>query len=157
MRQPPVSLANISEEEKERYKVFARKKMVQGITIFLVPFVLFGTLTGLVNVYPDQFGLYDKPDLREYINLGLVLLTIIPARLYVNVILRNKRAANAWQKKIIRGKVMANDGKMVVVANQKIKMNAEEIKKCGLNEFVVITISTTGDYIFDIEKGSEEQ
>jgi hypothetical protein len=156
MRQPPISLVNLSDEEKERYAEASQRKMVKGITMYLIPFVLFGFITAYVNIYSEKVGLYDHPDLREWLNLALVIITILPARLFVNVILRNRKAGNAWQKKLIRGKIMAKDGKSILVAGEKIKLSPEELAKWNVNDYVIISASTTLDFVFAVEKGSEE-
>ena len=157
MRQPPVSLVNLSNAEKEILAEASQRKLVKGITLYLIPFILFGTVVALVNVYNEKLGLYDSPNLREWLNVGLVFLTILPARLFVNVLLRHRKIVNAWQKKIIRGKILAKDGKIITVANQKIKLSAEEAAKWNVNDYVIISASTTGDFIFSVEKGTEEE
>ncbi len=156
MRQPPISLVNLSNEEKDIYALASRKNLMKGIYIYLIPFVVFGCVVAYINMYSEKLGLYDHPDFSEWLNVGLVFLTILPARFFVNVILRHRKATNAWQKKVIRGQIQSLDGKIITVANQKIKLSPAEISKWKINDFVIISISTTGDYVFSVEKGVEE-
>ena len=51
---------------------------------------------------------------------------------------------------------MAKDGNIFTVANQKIKLSKEEAAKWKVNDNVIISISTTGDFIFGVEVGKEE-
>jgi hypothetical protein len=151
MNQPPISLVNLSEKEKDKAAEISQKKLVRGITMYLIPFVLFGFLVAYVNVHYEKFGLDDKPDLREWINVGLVFLTILPARLFVNVLLRHRKAVNAWQKKVIRGKITNIKGNVITLVNQKIKLHAEDLSKVKVDDEVIVSALPSGDIILSVE------
>lgn len=157
MIQPPIQLVNLTQEEKDRISVISQKKMVRGITMYLIPFVVFGFLVWYTNQYYDKFNLGDKPELRSWINVALVFLTLLPARLFVNVLLRHRKATNAWQKKVFKGKIQAKDGKIITLVNQKIKLDAEQAAKVNVGDEVVCAAMPSGDFVLDIDvvKGSE--
>lgn len=157
MRQPPISLVNLTNEEKDKLAEATQRKLKQGIYTYLIPFIVLAVIVAYTNIYSEKLGLYDSPNLREWLNLALVIITILPARLYVNVLLRHRKVANAWQKKVIRGKVQAKEGKIMTVANQRIKLSPEEIAKWNVNDFVIVSISTSGDFVLGVEKGVEEE
>lgn len=151
MNQPPISLVNLAEEEKDRIADLSQKNLVRGITMYLIPFVLFGFLLGYENVYYEKFGLEDKPDLREWLNVGLVFLAILPARLFVNVLLRHRKAVNAWQKKVIRGKITDINGKIITLVNQKVKLGTEEAAKLKVDDEVIVSLLPSGDVVLGVE------
>ncbi|CAN5427787.1 hypothetical protein BH09BAC5_BH09BAC5_02530 [soil metagenome] len=151
MRQPPITLVNLTPEEKERIEEISRKQMVRGITIYLIPFIIFGFLVGYTNVFYEKFGMGENPDLRGWVNVGLVFLTILPARLFVNVILRRKKVMNAWQKKVIRGVIQAKEGKIITAVNQKIKLSAEQADKVKTGDNVIVSAMPGGEFVLDIE------
>ncbi len=151
MIQPPIQLVNLSQEEKDRIATLSQKKMVRGITIFLIPFVVFGALVAYVNLEYEKLGLNDNPELRSWLNVILVFLTILPARLFVNVLLRHRKAINAWQKKVIKGKIQAKEGKLITVVNQKVKLDAPQAEKVKVGDDVILSIMPGGDFVLDID------
>jgi hypothetical protein len=150
MKHPPISLANLSNDEKEKYAIASQKNMVKGITMYIIPFVVFGFLVWYVNMHNEKIGL-TNPDVRSWVNVALVFLTILPARFFVNVMLRHRKATSAWQKKIFRGKIAGKEGNIITLNNQKIKLPKEEIEKVKVGDDVKISISTTGDFVFAVE------
>lgn len=151
MQQPPITLVNLSEAEKDKIAEVSQRNMVRGITLYIIPFLLFGALIWYVNLNYVQLGLEQRDTLREWINVGLVFLTILPARLFVNVILRHRKATNAWQKKVFRGKITSKDGKIITLVNQKIKLSEEEAARVKTGDDVILSISTTGEVILELE------
>ncbi|MEO5643222.1 MAG: hypothetical protein ABIQ40_15210 [Bacteroidia bacterium] len=151
MIQPPVQLVNLSQEEKDRIAELSQKKMVRGITMYLIPFVVFGFLVAYENLHYEQFGLADKPELRSWVNVGLVFLTLLPARLFVNVLLLHRKATNAWQKKVMKGKIQAKDGKMITLVNQKVKLTQAQADKVNTGDDVILAVMPNGDFVLDIE------
>ncbi|HET6992258.1 MAG TPA: hypothetical protein VFJ43_13075 [Bacteroidia bacterium] len=151
MNQPPITLVNLSEQEKEKIAEISHRNMVRGITMYLIPFVIFGFCVAYSNIYAEKFGLDQKPDLREWLNVGLVFLTILPARLFVNVILRHRKSSNAWQKKVIRGKITEIKGNIITLVNQKIKLNAEDISRLKTDNEVIVSVLPSGDIVLRVE------
>ncbi len=151
MNQPPIQLVNLNQEEKDRISIIAHRNMVRGITTYLIPFVLFGCGVAYINLQYEKIGLSQHPDLREFLNVILVILTILPARLFVNVILRHKKATHAWQKKVIKGKIQSKDGKIITLVNQKVKLNAAQAEKVKVDDEVVVSAMPSGDFVLDIE------
>ena len=150
MKHPPISLVNLSNGEKEQYAAASRKIMVKGITMYIIPFVVFGFCVWYVNIHYDNIGLTD-PDLRGWISVALVFLTILPARFFVNVMIRHGKATNAWQKKIFRGKVLSKEGNIISINNQKIKLTKEFTDKVKVGDDIKLSLSTTGDFVFSVE------
>lgn len=151
MKYAPISLVNLSVEEKNKIDQLSHRNMVRGITMYLIPFVLFGVLVAYTNVYPDKFGLLAKPDLRAWVNVALVFLTILPARLFVNVILRYRKSSNAYQKKVIRGTITRIDGRIITCVNQKIKLSAEQVASVKENDEVIISVTPSGGMVLSVE------
>jgi hypothetical protein len=150
MRQPPVSLENISEAEKTALTEHAKKGIIRGIGFFIVPFILMIWVISYVNNHWLSLGLEDE-SMRGVINLGLVMLAVVPARLFVSTLLRFRKANAAWQKKVIRGPVTSKNGNTIIVANQKIKLNAGLAAKVNEGANVVVEMSTNTDYVFSVE------
>lgn len=151
MQHPPVSLENLSEEEKNVLVESARKGIVRGAVFFLVPFLVFGFLMFYVNNHYMALGLDKKDDLRGFINVMLVLLTILPARLFVNTVLRFRKASNAWQKKVYRGTVNRKEGRTLLVGNHKVKVTAEQAASVNTGDEVAVSIASAGDFPLGVE------
>lgn len=151
MIQPPISLVNLTQEEKDRIAAISQKNMMRGITMYLIPFLVCGALVAYENTHYEKFGLGDKPDLRSWVNVGLVFLTILPARLFVNVILRHRKVINAWQKKVIKGKIQSKDGKIITLVNQKVKLSAEQAEKVKVGDDVIVSAMPGGEFVLDVE------
>ncbi|MCX6312761.1 MAG: hypothetical protein NT084_14155 [Bacteroidetes bacterium] len=157
MNQPPIALVKLNSEEKDQIAVLSHKNLVKGITMYLIPFVLFGFLVAYENLYYEKFGLQEHQSLREWLNVILVFLTILPARLFVNVLLNHKKCSNAWQKKVIRGKITQIDGKIITCVNQKIRLTAEQIVKVKVNDEVIVSAVPFGNIILSVEVVTNEQ
>ena len=151
MIQPPISLVNLTQEEKDHIAAISQKNMVRGITMYLIPFLLCGMAVAYENTHYEKFGLGDNPDLRSWVNVGLVFLTILPARLFVNVILRHRKVTNAWQKKVIKGKIQAKDGKIITLVNQKVKLSAEQAEKVKAGDDVIVSAMPGGEFVLSVE------
>ncbi len=150
MQQPPVSLVNLSQEEKDKVAALAQRDLVRGALIYLIPFVVFITAVIYINQNYLTLGLED-PNVRSFLNIGLVFLAILPARLFVNVVLRYRKSLNAWQKKVIRGKVVDKQGKMIFVSNQKVRLDEANAAKVKTGDEVVVSLSTVSNTILDFE------
>jgi hypothetical protein len=150
MQQPPVSLVNLSEEEKDKVAALAQRSLVRGSVMYLIPFFVFGFLVWYVNHHHVSLGLSD-PNVRSFLNIGLVFLAILPARLFVNVVLRYRKSLNAWQKKVIRGKVVDKQGKVIFVSNQKIRLDEANAARVKTGDEVVVSLSTVNNAILDFE------
>jgi hypothetical protein len=149
MKQPPITLVNLTQEEKDRIAAISQKNVVRGIFFYLIPFLLFGLVVVYINLHFEKLNLTDT--VREWVNLGLVLITILPARLFVNVILRHRKSTNAWQKKVIKGKIQAKEGKIITLVNQKVKLNAEQAEKVKVNDDVIVSAMPGGEFVLDVE------
>lgn len=99
----------------------------------------------------EVFGLEESPEIQQWINVAFVFLTILLARLFVNILLQHKKATNAWQKKVIRGKIVLLKGRQITVANQKIKLSALEVSKLSIGDEVIVSTLPTVDIVLEIE------
>jgi hypothetical protein len=127
--------------------------MLTPKNVYLTSSIVYTTrrLVAYENLHYDKFGLGDKPELRSWINVALVFLTLLPARLFVNVLLRHRKAINAWQKKVIKGKIQAKDGKIITLVNQKVKLDSQQAEKAKVGDDVVLSMMPNGDFVLDIE------
>lgn len=151
MHHPPISLENLTEQEKDLIIGAAKKKMIRGIGFYLVPFVVFGYLMFYVNNHYMSLGLDEKENLRSFINVMIVLLTILPARLFVNTVLRYRKALNAWQKKVFRGKITGKEGRSVFIAGQKLKLSPEQASTVNVDDEVIIGVSNVDDLVLSVD------
>lgn len=156
MQHPPVSLENLSEEEKNVLVEHARKGIVRGAIVFLLPFFIFGFLMFYVNNHYMELGLDKQENLRAFINVMLVLLTILPARLFVNTVLRFRKANNAWQKKVYRGTVNRKEGRTILVGNHKVRVTAEQAASVHTGDEVTVSIASAGDFPLGVEAVKKE-
>jgi hypothetical protein len=152
MNQPPVTLESLSENEKEQLITIARKGVVRGAFMYLIPFFFFLWIVIYMNNYPSAFNLEHNADLRGWLNLILVLLIVIPIRLFVNTVMVYRKANNAWQKKVVRGKVEAVSENSLLLVGMKINFPIGYAEKIAVGEEVIASISTTGNFTFSIEK-----
>src|SRR5574337_508313 len=102
MEHKPVQLENLADDEKKIVIEAAQKNMTRGIGIFLVPFFVLGFLLFYINNHYMGLGLTNE-NLRSVINVVLAIVTVLSARLFVNTVLRLRKARAAWQKKVFRG------------------------------------------------------
>lgn len=142
MHHPPVSLEALSEQEKDKMLVAAKKRINQGVIFYLVPFVVFGYAIFYVNNHYMGLGLDQRENLRSFINVLMVIGCILPARLFVNTVLRYRKSANAWQKKVFRGKIQAKEGRTVTIANQRLKLTTEMAAQLKVDDEVILAVST---------------
>ena len=149
MQQPPVSLQNLTPAEKERVIEAAQKKMARGIGIFLVPFFLLGALLFYINFNYIELGL-DNDNLHAFINVTLVFLTILPARLFINTVLRYRKALNAWQKKVFHGKVSGKSGKIILINGQKVKLTEELAARLKTGDEAIIEVNSQDAYPLNV-------
>ncbi|MDQ3111264.1 MAG: hypothetical protein M3R17_15350 [Bacteroidota bacterium] len=150
MIQPPVALVNLTQEEKDRIAVISQKSIKRGILIYFIPFVVFGALVAYINVNSIELGIVDKPNLHGSLNVALAILSLLSARLFVNVVIAHQKAINAWQKKVIKGKIQAKDGKIITVVNQKVKLDNEQAEKVKAGDDVIVSVMPGGEFVLDV-------
>jgi hypothetical protein len=154
MQQPPISLENLTGAEKEQIVQAAQKNLVRGIGIFLVPFFIMVFVLFYLNNHWMSLGM-ENGDLRGYLNVALVLVTVFPARLFVNTIVRFRKSQSAWQKKIFRGKISSKNGRVIVIANQKVKLTPELAEKINAGDEAIVAINHSDNYPLYVEKISK--
>ncbi|MBI3511995.1 MAG: hypothetical protein HY064_15155 [Bacteroidetes bacterium] len=153
MNPPVVTLENITEAEKDILAVKAKKEMNTKIYIFVPCFLVSGYAVFYVNGHYMGLGL-ENENLRSFINVSLVILTLLPMRLLVGAVIRYRKTLAFWQKKVFRGVIDFIDGNVVQISNQRIKIPAEEIKKLKPGEEVMICTTVSGDLFISISKKS---
>ena len=151
MQMPPVSLENLTEAEKDLLVAEAQKGIKKGLFMYIPPMLIFGYAMVYMNNHYMTLGLTDRENLRSVLNLLFVILTILPIRLLVNTFLRYRKAANSWQKKVIRGKIVSKNGNTIVVANQKIKLNDAQSQTVKQDDNVLISVSVSLDFTISID------
>jgi hypothetical protein len=151
MIQPPVALVNLTQEEKDRIAVISQKSIKRGLLIYFIPFVVFGALVAYINVNSIEIGIVDKPNLHGTLNVVLAILSLLCARLFVNVIMAHQKAINAWQKKVIKGKIQSKEGKIITVANQKVKLDNEQAQKVNTGDDVIVSVMPGGEFVLNID------
>lgn len=151
MHTPPISLENLNEAEKDLILAEAQKGIKKGLFMFIAPILIFGYAMIYMNNHYMSLGLAEEENLRSVLNLALVILTILPMRLLVNTFLRYRKAASSWQKKVIRGKVVSKNGKTILVAGQKIKLNETQAQSVKTDDQVIAAISVALDYTISLD------
>jgi hypothetical protein len=98
-----------------------------------------------------ELGIVDNPTLLGWSNIILVILSLLSARLFVNVVMAHQKAINAWQKKVIKGKIQAKDGKIITVVNQKVKLDKEQAEKVNTGDDVIVSVMPGGEFVLSID------
>lgn len=151
MSTAPVSLENLTEAEKDRIVNEAQKGIRTGLFLYIIPFLVFGFAIYYINMHYITLGLKPHENWHSAINVSLVILCILPARLFVNTVLRFRKASNSWQKKTIRGKVVSKKGRVILVAGQKIRLDANQAASVKTGDDVIASISVALDYTLSFE------
>jgi hypothetical protein len=141
MQKAPIALENLTEAEKDIIANAAYAKMKLSLMIYIPMVLIFGYSVYYVNMHYMGLGLMNA-NLRGFINFMLVILAILPARLLVSEFLSYRKAINAWQKKVFRGKLQDIGKNSVVLVNQKIKVPANAL--AGFKKDDEVELATTG-------------
>ena len=151
MQKPPISLENLTQGEKDLVSSFAYKKLQRSLIIYIPIMVIFGFSVWYLNEHYMWLGIEDY-NTRGGLNLALVLLSVLSARLLVSAFMDYKKATGAWQKKIFRGKIQEVEKNFVMIVNQKVKIPAEQLAQIKKDDEVEIAISPSGGIFIYMNK-----
>lgn len=146
MIKPVVSLEDLNAEERKQLAEITNRQMKSGIIYYVLPFLFCAGGAVYINLKWIAWGL-DRDTLRSVLNLVLVVGAMLPARLFVNKVLQHNKAANAWKKKVFRGKIHGMDGNTVFISNQKVKLPAQYASQFKVEDEVEIGMSTVNDIV----------
>lgn len=150
--QPEVYLHDLTEEEKKQLVAIARKRLKLSL-ITMLPLSLIA-LAGaiLANVYKYQLKLDRDENVHAAINIGLVLVFALCARLVVTQIVNLNKESKAWQKRVVHGKIHGMKGRTVFIGKQSVKLDAANADKVKVDDEVEISISTHAEFIISVIK-----
>jgi hypothetical protein len=153
---PEISLQPLSESDKALILARYKKKMIQGIFFFLIPFLLFISALVYINLHWESLGLKDE-DTRGYLNLALAVLAIVPARLFASQLMVYGKEAKGWQKKIVRGLIHGVDGNTVFMGKLKLKLPEKLNFNAQPDDTIEAELSAVSGLVFRVTRITEEQ
>lgn len=148
---PPIALENLTDEEKDIITSTAFRKLQRSLIIYIPMLLIFGFTCWYINMHYMGLGL-ENETLREFLNLGLVILTVLPARLMVGAFMTYKKGAGAWQKKVFRGKVQNIGSNHITINNQKVKVDASALSGVKQEDDVVVSTTSNGEIFISLKK-----
>lgn len=152
MYHKPVSLEDLPQEEKDILVAAARRSLYAGLAINIVPFLMASVGLAYLNTNYIQLGLQNEDNILGFVNFVLVILAVLPARLFINRVIAFSKANNAWQKKVVRGTIQGIKGNAVFVSGQKIRLSAEQLSQVAVQQEVQIGMNTQGTVVIYIRK-----
>ena len=147
---PDAQLENLSPSDRN----LLDKKLSQRLTnstAFFVPIVIAAAAAiWYVNTSTD---IKIEDNTLGFLNLLLVIIALLPGRLYVNQVIAFFKDKNSFQKKIYRGTVAAIDGGVVTINSYELKIGkayAGKLQKgmqaevhLSMNSNIVLSIIAT--------------
>ena len=144
-------MEDFSPGEKDKLTAITKKEMIGGVIYFLLPFLLIIGTVIYLNLHWLEFQM-DNDTLREIINVVLVIGAVLPARLFVGKVIQHSKAANAWKKKVVRGKITGKDGNTFYVAGQKLKFTSDLAGQFQVDDEVEVSVAMVNDIVIGCEK-----
>jgi hypothetical protein len=105
-----------------------------------------------LNTNYIQLGLQNEDNILGFVNFVLVILAVLPARLFINRVIAFSKANNAWQKRVVRGTIQGIKGNAVFVSGQKIRLSAEQLGRVAVQQEVEIGMNTQGTVVIYVRK-----
>lgn len=151
MKQLPVSLQDLTASDKEKLMTIVQRKLILGLGIFLLPFLIIMGFVIYANNNVEKLGLQDE-NVRGTINLVGVLVALLFLRFFANLIIDWRKASSSWQKKIIRGEITGKKRKTLYIAGQEINTSDFNIESYQPNDEVLVEVSVAGEHILLLQK-----
>lgn len=143
---PVVSLEDLSMTERDQLTAITGAQLKKAALFYAVPFALLAGAAVYINLKWLSWKL-DSENLRSALNLFLVVGAMLCARLFVGKILQHRKAANAWKKKVIRGKIHGIDRNTIYISNQKITVPSSVASQFKVEDEVEIALSPINDIV----------
>lgn len=143
---PVVSLEDITTEERNQLSQKTGSELKKGLLYYILPCLLMAGTAIYINMNWIAWEM-NNDNLREALNVVLVIGALLPARLFVNKVLQHNKASNAWKKKVIRGKIHGMDKNTLFISTQKIAVPAEMAAQFKVDDEVEIGVSTVNDIV----------
>jgi len=143
---PVVSLEDLSITERDQLSAKTSAALKKSLVTYLIPFLLLIGIAAYLNFNWNSWKL-DRENLRSVLNLVLVVGAMLCGRLFVNKVLQHRKAANAWKKKVFRGKIHGIDKNTIFISNQKITLPANMVSEFKVEDEVEIGVSQVNDIV----------
>ena len=143
---PVVSLEDLSMTERDQLSAKTAAALKKSLILYLIPFLLLISTAVYINLKWLAWEL-DNENLRSALNLLLVVGAMLCGRLFVGKILQHRKAANAWKKKVIRGKIQGKDKNTLYISNQKVTLPADMASQFKVEDEVEIGVSQVNDIV----------
>ena len=143
---PVVSLEDLNNEERKQLSALTMKGIKSGLVYYALPFILCSGAAVYINQKWLSWEM-DNDNLRATLNVILVIGAMLPARLFVGKVVQHTKAANAWKKKVYRGKIHGNDGKTLYISNQKVTVPKSIASQFKVDDEVEIGVSMVNDLV----------
>ncbi len=143
---PVVSLEDLSITERDQLSAMTATALKKSALFYGVPFIILSGVAIYVNMNWIAWAL-DNDNLRSAMNLGLVVGAMLCARLFVGKVVQHRKAANAWKKKVIRGKIQGKEKNTLFISNQKVTLPSDMASQFKVEDDVEIGISQVNDIV----------
>lgn len=132
--------------ERDQLTAITASQLKKSMLFYGVPFLLLSGAAVYINLKWLSWKL-DSENLRSTLNLLLVIGAMLCARLFVGKVLQHRKAANAWKKKVIRGKIHGIDKNTLYISNQKLTLPASVTSQFKVEDEVEIGLSQVNDIV----------
>jgi hypothetical protein len=153
---PQISLQQLKDSDRALILRHARKGLVQGILFFLVPFLLFISVVIYINLHWMALGMKND-DARGYLNVALVLLAILPVRLFASRLIAYLKESKGWQKKIVRGIIHGQQEHTVFIGKLKLALPPELATGLQVDDTIEAELSAVSGLVFKVTRITAEQ
>lgn len=143
---PVVSLEDLSIIERDQLSAKTSAALKKSLMFYLIPFLLLSGAAIYINMKWLDWKL-NNDNLRSALNLLLVVGAMLCGRLFVNKVLQHRKAANAWKKKVIRGKIHGIEKNTLFISNQKVTLPPDMAAQFKVEDDVEIGISQVNDIV----------
>lgn len=143
---PVVSLEDLSMTERDQLTAITGNQLKKSALLYAIPFLMLSGVAVYVNAKWLDWKL-DNDNMRAAMNLFLVVGAMLCGRLFVGKVLQHRKAANAWKKKVIRGKISGIEKNVLLISNQKITVPSDIAKQYKVDDEVEIGMSQVNDIV----------
>lgn len=132
--------------ERDQLTAITAGQLKKSTLFYGIPFLLCAGAAVYINLKWLSWKL-DSENLRSTLNLLLVVGAMLCGRLFVGKVLQHRKAANAWKKKVVRGKIQGMEKNTVYISNQKVTLPADLAAQFKVEDEVEIGMSQVSDIV----------
>lgn len=142
-------LDNITDVEKTILAAKLKNKLLKQSLIY-IPIAILSFIIIIQTNFHYLVG--DNETTRAVVNIVFVFAGVFSLRLYIAFLILYSKEKNAWQKKIITGKVLAKGTGWLKIGAEKLKDSAKELAPFSVNDSIEAGISVKSGVLLYIKK-----